>query len=1000
MMKAPIEIANKLDEYQLKACEAPLGNTSVFAVAGSGKTTLLTYRVANFIHHGIPENEILLVTFTNQAAEEMKTRICKVLNREDIKITSGTFHSIAALILNQVDTRKHQIIDDDDAFLLFKDIYNDHTKEKNDFNKKFKEDCKYKQVFSVMSFAINHFCSYEEAYKHHFGGINVQKLDKMKEIIQDYKKMKRRMKVRDFDDLILDIYVLFKNNESVRDFYANKFKYIFVDEYQDVNYLQYHFLKFLNKHNNMFVIGDRAQCIVEGELVLTDSGYKKVEEVTEIDLLASGIGRGKIDFFPTNKILKTKCNDKIIKVTTNLGYSLKTTLNHIFLAQTPIPNKYVVYLMYKSGYGFRIGRSKDNKSTSRVRNGYEKRMWDEQADKIWILNTYDSLNEAAWWELYYSSKYGIPTYCFIKNSSSFLLSQNDIKQLFNATDSLEKGFILLNNLSLDFDAPHYDNSKATNIQLGYFVSNNSRNSKNTSEICFNTVDKDLNNQLEYHLDIKSSIKINQSKVKYYNGRKNSCDATKLESLLNDLKQSNLPQKYPLAFSEKFKFINNEQGFKPILAKNLRKGMIIPVFSGSEVVIDCIENIEIIDFDGYVYDFSIPQTRNFISNGIITHNCIYQFRGSKDEYMESFEVDYPDVKTYFLKNNYRSRPEILNVAEVSINKNNFKHPVELIPYKESTVNDGAFLTAYDTNIEEVEDIVNIISESFTPDNYEQVVILVRNNMMSKIFEQQLSTRGVPCRIVGSISFYKRTQVKLCINLLQFLENTSNVISFNQIATLFDKLGKVSAMSLHNILISAYNGDISKMYSEFKFKKETHKELFKLLNTVNKADKTYLKITTFVDKFLGKYLKDKFESDYKDRIADTDLLASQAMIFDKVEDFLSVVTLNDKDLSEEDDTPKVTIMTMHKSKGKEWDYVFLPNITEGILPSRVSALDILKNEKNVQNERNLFYVACTRAREKLFISYHTASVPPNMSIGFARPTKMSVFLEEVSEVFDNE
>jgi len=94
-------IRQQLDSQQLAAVESPLGNTCVFAIAGSGKTRVLTYRVANLIDNNIPESEMLLLTFTNKAADEMTDRIKTLLNKKKLNLMSGTFHSIASNFLRE-----------------------------------------------------------------------------------------------------------------------------------------------------------------------------------------------------------------------------------------------------------------------------------------------------------------------------------------------------------------------------------------------------------------------------------------------------------------------------------------------------------------------------------------------------------------------------------------------------------------------------------------------------------------------------------------------------------------------------------------------------------------------------------------------------------------------------------------------------------------------------------------------------------------------------------
>lgn len=290
-LTTPQYIVDALDEYQIKPAMAPLTNIEVFAVAGSGKTRLMTYRVANLIENGIDEKEIMLLTFTNQAAEEMTERIQHLLGKERVAIESGTFHSVGNTLLKRYDVVRHQILDDNEAKDLFKISYN---KYKDDLQTEFKS---HKALFGMISTSVNHNKKFNEMYP----DLPYSDYKCIKNIVEDYKKAKREIPARDFDDLMLDLVTLLEKNEKAFEEITSRYKYIFVDEYQDVNYHQYKTLKLLNQNDNLFVVGDVAQAIYafrgsdktymenfekEYENVLKYSLYKNYRSVSDILELA------------------------------------------------------------------------------------------------------------------------------------------------------------------------------------------------------------------------------------------------------------------------------------------------------------------------------------------------------------------------------------------------------------------------------------------------------------------------------------------------------------------------------------------------------------------------------------------------------------------------------------------------------------------------------------------------------------------------------------------
>lgn len=261
MLIASAKLSKDLDKEQFSAVSSPLTNTCVFAVAGSGKTRVLTYRVANLIEHGFQESEMMLVTFTNKAANEMLNRIKILLNKDDLLLTAGTFHSIAAKYLRQYSNaigykENFNIIEPDDCRLLINLCLNKcPLKDNEDFPTK-------NIIFDIYSGAINHKKTFKEFIGEFYNYFSTEYISAIISILEDFVEEKRRSNVMDFDDLLLNFYDILQV-EEIKEKINNEIKYIFVDEYQDINWLQYEILEKLNKNESMFVIGDASQCIYQ-----------------------------------------------------------------------------------------------------------------------------------------------------------------------------------------------------------------------------------------------------------------------------------------------------------------------------------------------------------------------------------------------------------------------------------------------------------------------------------------------------------------------------------------------------------------------------------------------------------------------------------------------------------------------------------------------------------------------------------------------------------------
>ena len=256
-----IDYPRELNEQQLAAVTAPPGPALVIAGAGSGKTRTLTYRVAFLLEQGIPADRILLLTFTNKAAQEMMKRVTELLGHELRSLWGGTFHSIGARILRlHADAIGYQkdfsILDRDDAKDLIKANLADAKIDTKD--KHFPKVDVLNEIFSLAANTHKSITELVESQFSYFEKFTEQIADQHKRYIA----RKRNANGMDFDDLLALWLKLMQEHADIREHYQRRFQFILVDEYQDTNKLQGDLIDLLAaRHKNVMVVGDDAQSI-------------------------------------------------------------------------------------------------------------------------------------------------------------------------------------------------------------------------------------------------------------------------------------------------------------------------------------------------------------------------------------------------------------------------------------------------------------------------------------------------------------------------------------------------------------------------------------------------------------------------------------------------------------------------------------------------------------------------------------------------------------------
>lgn len=285
-----------LNDRQREAVLHTEGPLLIMAGAGSGKTRVVTHKIAYLLQEkNIFPGNILAITFTNKAADEMKTRVSDLLDVDVEKMWMGTFHSICVRILRRdIDKigyeRSFTIYDRDDQITLIREC----IKEINVDKDMYKEGAVLARISGFKDSEVDP----DEYIKANYNDYRERNIG---ELYGLYQKKLKKYNALDFDDLLIKAVELLKENPKILEYYQKKFQYIFVDEYQDTNKIQYKLIKLLSKwHGNICVVGDPDQSIYSwrqaditnildfekdfngAEIILLEQNYRSTQNILKV----------------------------------------------------------------------------------------------------------------------------------------------------------------------------------------------------------------------------------------------------------------------------------------------------------------------------------------------------------------------------------------------------------------------------------------------------------------------------------------------------------------------------------------------------------------------------------------------------------------------------------------------------------------------------------------------------------------------------------------------
>ena len=356
--------------------------------------------------------------------------------------------------------------------------------------------------------------------------------------------------------------------------------------------------------------------------------------------------------------------------------------------------------------------------------------------------------------------------------------------------------------------------------------------------------------------------------------------------------------------------------------------------------------------------------------------IYSWRGAEIKNFLEFDQVYENTKIIRLEQNYRSSQNILSVASnlIANNQNRVGKTLTTTMEEGDLVKLNCFKNGKDEAIGVSDEIEKKLKNKYS---YNNVAILVRAIFQTREFEERFLKIGMPYRILGGTKFYERAEIKDCIAYLRLIHQGKDDLAFERIVNNPKRsIGDTTLKSVHEF---AKENNLSlemastKMIEENLIKPKTKIGLSFFLNSLNKwrEDLTIKKVShiklmqmVLDESGYSAMLKNKKDLDNENRLENIKELLSAMKEFDNLESFLEHVSLATA-VDQEWDGEKINMMTMHGSKGLEFDVVFLPGWEEGLFPHQKSIEE--KGHKGLEEERRLAYVGITRAKKKAIISF---------------------------------
>ncbi len=416
-----------------------------------------------------------------------------------------------------------------------------------------------------------------------------------------------------------------------------------------------------------------------------------------------------------------------------------------------------------------------------------------------------------------------------------------------------------------------------------------------------------------------------------------------------------------------------------------------------VMVDEFQDTNIIQKE--IVDFIAAKHKRIMVVGDDSQS-IYAFRGANYENILRFPETYPGCVVIKIEENYRSNQKILDFTNAIIDNARIGYKKKLFTKNlRQTVPVIKRVYGQQEEAEFIVDRIMDLSEQNIPLN--EIAILNRADWHNRYIQVEMSKRGIPYVVVGGFRFSERMHIRDIISYLRITYNPADAVSWHRILKYIGGVGQITAGS---VIDDFRNSDKPFSFELFK-KKKFYSELLHLGNMLAKASQPGYNLTQKIDIIIDYYspiLKERAD-DYFIRMQDVAVLSDLSKKYRDLDQFLSDFALDPPSrrvadqtkplIDEREEDGKVTISTVHSAKGLEWYAVFIPHALEGLFPSSRAT-----NVEEMEEERRLFYVACSRAKEELHITF-----PRNIysyDAVFHLPSRFLVEVKKEKYIFDKD
>ncbi len=379
--------------------------------------------------------------------------------------------------------------------------------------------------------------------------------------------------------------------------------------------------------------------------------------------------------------------------------------------------------------------------------------------------------------------------------------------------------------------------------------------------------------------------------------------------------------------------------------------------------------------------------------------IYSWRGANFRNILEFPKRYPQAQVYKIETNYRSAPEILNVANAAIEANVNQFKKELVAFREAAPTKPGLVPLGDSNQQAAFVAQRILELREEGIDLNEIAILYRAHYHSMEVQMELTRHGIPFQITSGLRFFEQAHVKDVSAFLKYVVNPRDEVAFKRMVRLLPGIGARSAEQLWKEVSSAVpdnaTGSVAGVMRRMRVPPKATKAWEQLAHTLEEIapkgtpNPPSEMIASVIEAMYDDYARAEF-SNYDQRREDLNTLGNFARQYESAADFLDQLALLsslDSNVSAGDeDSEMITLSSIHQAKGLEWRVVFVIWLTEGMFPSSRS----LETLEAVEEERRLFYVAVTRAKDELYLTYPMLRLNAGYGESLQRPSR---FLAEI-------